>query len=519
MTPTITRRQALIGGSALLAAATTGLLKPRSARAAGDTITIRTEEDLNNLDPANRTGPIDVNVINAVQQGLIAFKPGSTEWELDAAEEIKQESDTEISFKLRSGLKFTDGYGDVTAEDVKFSFERFLKADAAGKKVIYADDWLALDHVEVTGPLTGKIVLKNAAPALWVIALADGSGRIISKKAFEKLGDKGIATTLIGSGPYVLKEWKQRDHFTLVANPDYKGPIKSGFATIIGKPIAEQKTADLAFQAGEIDFTQISPTNVKTFKALPKTSVTEVPAIDYVWFGPNIEAKPFDNVKVRQALRLAVDIDAILAGAYGGLYPRANALLAPGLIGYWKEAPVYKRDVAAAKKLLEEAGQGGGFKTRLTILSKPDTQAVAAIVQANLAEVGIELEIEALEAAAYWALGENDASKKLELSLINYRGKFDPSFQTQWFTSDQVGTWNWQRWKNKEFDDLHVLGAKTVDKAEREKIYLKAQQLQDESAAFIWITHNLYTFASKDWLKPGVLPNGNNWLYTAFQKA
>src|SRR3954471_21872052 len=166
MTLPINRRQALVGGAALLAAATTGLLRPRFAHAADDTITIRTEEDLNNLDPANRTGPIDVNVINAVQQGLIAFKPGSTGWELDAAEEIKQDSDTEISFKLRPGLKFTDGYGDVTAEDVKFSFERFLKTDAAGKKAIYADDWLALDHVEVTGPLTGKIVLKNAAPAL-----------------------------------------------------------------------------------------------------------------------------------------------------------------------------------------------------------------------------------------------------------------------------------------------------------------------------------------------------------------
>jgi peptide/nickel transport system substrate-binding protein len=518
MTLPLNRRQALVGGSALLAAATTGLLRPRSANAADDAITIRIEEDLSNLDPANRTGPIDVNVINAVQQSLIAFKPGSTEWELDAAEDLKQVSDTEISFKLRPGLKFTDGYGDVTAEDVKFSYERFLKADAAGKKVTYADDWLALDHVEVTGPLEGKIILKNPAPALFVIALADGSGRIISKKAFEKLGDKGMATTLIGSGPYILREWKQRDHFTLIANPDYQGPIKGHFKTITGKPIAEQKTADLAFQKGEIDFTQIDPNNVKTFKALPETTVTEVPAIDYVWFGPNVEKAPFDNVKVRQALRLAVDIDAILAGAYGGTYPRANALLAPSLVGYWKDAPVYKRDVDAAKKLLEEAGLGGGFKTRLTILSKPDTQAVAAIVQANLAEVGIELEIEALEAGAYWALGENNASANLELSLINYRGKFDPSFQTQWFTSDQVGTWNWQRWKNKEFDDLHVLGAKTVGKAEREKIYIKAQQIMDESAAFIWITHNLYTFASKAWLKPGVLPNGNNWLYTDFQK-
>lgn len=519
MKASITRRQALAGGSALLVAATTGLLRPRTSFAAADSITIRVEEDLSSLDPANRTGPIDVNVINAVQQGLISFKPGSTEWELDAAEEIKQVSDTEISFKLRPAQSFTDGYGPVTAEDVKFSFERFIKPDSAGKKVIYADDWLALDHVEVTGLLTGRIILKNAAPALWVITLADGSGRIISKKAFEKLGEKGIATTLIGSGPYVLREWKQHDHFTLAANPAYKGPVKAHFNTIIGKPIAEQKTADLAFKAGEIDFTGIDPTNIASFKGLDKTSVVEIPAIDYVWFGPNIEKKPYDDVRVRQAVRLAVDIDAILAGAYGGLYPRANALLAPGLLGYWKDAPVYKRDVDAAKKLLADAGHADGFKTKLTILSKPDTQAIAAIIQANLAEVNIEVEIEALEAASYWALGEKNASAALELSLINYRGKFDPSFQTQWFTSDQVGTWNWQRWKSKDFDDLHVLGAKTVDKAEREKIYIKAQQLQDESAAFIWITHNLYTFATKDWLKPGVLPNGNNWLYTAFQQA
>jgi peptide/nickel transport system substrate-binding protein len=509
----------LTGGATLLAAATTGFLIPKSGWAENRSIIIRVEEDLSNLDPANRTGPFDVNVINAVQQGLISFKSGSTDWELDAAEEIKQVSDTEISFKLRSGLSFTDGYGEVTAEDVKFSFERFIKPDDSGKKVTYADDWQALDHVEVTGPLTGRIILKNAAPALWVITLADGSGRIISKKAYDKLGEKGIATTLIGSGPYRLAVWKQRDHFTLVANPDYKGPVKAGFATITGKPIAEQKTADLAFQAGEIDFTEIDPSNVKTFKNLPKTTIVEIPGIDYVWFGPNIEKKPYDDLRVRQAVRLAVDIDAILAGAYGGLYPRANALLAPGLIGYWKDAPAYKRDVDAAKKLLADAGLADGFKTKLTILSKPETQAVAAIVQANLAEVGIEVEIEALEAAAYWALGEKNASASLELSLINYRGKFDPSFQTQWFTSDQVGSWNWQRWKSKEFDDLHALGAKTVDKEERAKIYIKAQQLQDESAAFIWITHNLYTFASRDWLKPGVLPNGNNWLYSAFEQA
>ena len=128
------------------------------------------------------------------------FKPGTTEWENDAAAEIKQVSDTLIEFKLKEGLKFTGDYGPLTAEDVKFSFERFLPGPD-GTKVDYADDWAALDKVEVTGPLTGKIHLKSPSPAVWLIALADGSGVIISKKAFESLGDK-FKTTPIGSGPY-----------------------------------------------------------------------------------------------------------------------------------------------------------------------------------------------------------------------------------------------------------------------------------------------------------------------------
>ncbi|HEX3065760.1 MAG TPA: ABC transporter substrate-binding protein [Candidatus Polarisedimenticolia bacterium] len=519
MSFTLSRRQVLGGGSAILAAATMGLIRPNSAFAAHNKIVVRLERDLGNLDPANRTGPPDVNILNACMQGLIGFKPGSTEWQLDAASEITQVSDTEISFKLRPDLAFTGGYGALTADDVKFSFERFIKADAAGKKVDYASDWAALDHVEVTGPLEGKIVLKSAAPALWVITLADGSGRIISKKAFEKLGDK-FASTVIGSGPYMLKEWKPREEFTLALNPDYKGPIKGHFQEIVGKPIKEQKTADIAFKAGEIDFERIEPQTKDEMAKLPDTSVLALPGIDYVWFGPNIEKKPFDDVRVRQALRLAVDVDAILQTAYAGLYPRANALLAQGMVGYWADAPVYKRDVDGAKKLLADAGQGGGFKTSITILGGDARyQSAATVIQANLADVGIDLQINTLDSGAYWALGEKDGSKVLDLSLIEYSGKFDPSFQTQWFTSAQVGQWNWQRWKSKDFDDLDAEGAKTTDSAKRQEIYVKAQKLMDDSAAFVWITHNVNTYASRSWMKPGVLPNGNGWLYTAFEEA
>jgi peptide/nickel transport system substrate-binding protein len=513
----LTRRGFLAGTGA--AAGITVLGQPWSnvVHAADGRVVVRVEEDLKNLDPAYRSGPIDVNVILAVGQGLVKFKPGSTEWENDAAADIKQVDDKTIEFTLKEGLKFTGEYGDLTAEDVKFSFERFIKPGADGKKVDYADDWSALESVEVTGPLTGRIHLKNPSPAVWLIALADGSGAIISKKAFEALGDK-FKTTAIGSGPYILKEWVPRDHFTLAANPDYKGD-KPAFAEIVGKPIADDKTAQLALQAGEIDFARIDPTVTKDIESTPGLKVQKLSAIDYVWIGPNIEKKPFDDLRVRQAVRLAIDVPAIIAAAYNGAVEPAYALEAPGILGHWADAPKRARDVEGAKKLLEEAGQGGGFSTKLTVLNKAVSQATAAVVQANLAEIGIDVQIDALDEGAYWAYGENDASKDLELVLVEYRGKFDPGFQTQWFTPDQIGKWNWQRWNSKEFDDLHKQGNIETDRAKREKIYIDAQKLMDDSAAFWWITHNAYTFAFKDKLVPGILPNGNQWQYAAFKQA
>ena len=217
----ISRRQALRGAAGIGVVTGIGVLGTpwaNLAYAARDQVTVRTEGDLRNLDPANRTSPIDANVILAVCHGLVRFKPGSTDYAPDAAATITQPSDTLIEFTLKPGIKFTGGYGDLTAEDVKFSFERFIKPGPDGKKVTYAADWSALDNVEVTGPLSGKIHLKAPAPGLWVIALADASGAIVSKKAFTELGPK-VSTTLIGSGPYVLKEWVPRDHFLLEANP------------------------------------------------------------------------------------------------------------------------------------------------------------------------------------------------------------------------------------------------------------------------------------------------------------
>ena len=116
-------------------------------------------------------------------------------------------------------------------------------------------------------------------------------------------------------------------------------------------------------------------------------------------------------------------------------------------------------------------------------------------------------------------LGADDASKDLELSLIPYSSKFDPSFQTQWFLASQIGLWNWQRWNSPEFDKLHEEGLSIMDNARRTEIYIKMQQLLDDSASCVWITHGRNFFVHADWLEPAVLPNGKNWQFEFFDKA
>src|SRR6185369_3166153 len=125
---------------------------------------------------------------------LIRRKIGeSWAWELDAAASVDQVDDTHIKFTLRPGLTWSNGFGEITAEDVKYSYERI--ADPKMKSP-YADDWSALDHVEVTDPLSGIIVLKGFFASLWSTTLPEGSGKIVCKKAVEALPEKRFKTSI-----------------------------------------------------------------------------------------------------------------------------------------------------------------------------------------------------------------------------------------------------------------------------------------------------------------------------------
>ncbi|MFC0410060.1 ABC transporter substrate-binding protein [Roseomonas elaeocarpi] len=529
-----TRRQLLSATASLSAATALGGLAPAAlAQAAAQgpgqggsqgrprSLAVAMSRDIQGaLLPTSRTSFQEANIMRAVMQGLISFKPGTFDWELQAARSITQVSPTEISFELRPGLKWHDGSGEMTAEDVKFSFESFSQPGPDGRPSTYKADWDALDHVEVTGPLSGRILLKKPAPQLWTVVLPEGSGLIYSRKALEAGAYRTDRQPLrvIGTGPYLFGEWVPNQRVVLRRNPDWVGD-KPDFDEIVVRPVRDPKTAELALRADELQFTAVEPSSAAAVAKLPATRVLNQDSINMVWIGINVEKPPFTDLRVRQAIRLALDPEQITQGGYDGAVGTATGPIAPPLLGYWKDAPRPARDVAAAKKLLAEAGMPNGFRTRLTLLNRPVFQNVGVITQALLAEVGIQLDLDVQDAGTFWSAGSGDAGKALDLSLQRFGGKADPAFQLQWFTADQVGQWNWERWRSPEYDELYRRAGATDDKAERARLYIEAQKVMEASAAFIWLTHEKNVMGFRDWLQPAVMPNGDDMLLARFRSA
>lgn len=469
---------------------------------------IRSYSDLQVLDPLDRLAQPEGDIMDAIFSNLVKAKPGETwDWQLDAAEAIEQVDDTHIDFTLRKGIQFTGGFGELTADDVKYSFERIANPKNESP---YRDDWVVLDRVEVKDPYNGTIVLKEPFAPLWTISLVRASGSILSRKAMESVGGKFTTEPPAGSGPYVLKEWQPKQRTILARNPDFYGPAPD-FDEVHIYPIEDEKTAEIAFEAGELDYTEISLSALPELKANPPAGVkiVERPAMSYVWLGMNVDNPALGDVRVRQAIQKAVDVDAVVEAAYFGVAERSTGIIAPGLPGHRDIAPP-KRDVEGAQALLEEAGVSD-LALSLDLLNKTEYTSAAQVIQANLAEIGIGVEIKPHDSGTFWTIGDEsagDAWKDLHLILNRFSMQPDPSFATAWFTPEQIGVWNWERFDSKEFGDLHDRAIIETDPEKRHEMYVKMQDLMDASGAYVFLTHELNAAIYRDNVVPGLLPDG-----------
>jgi peptide/nickel transport system substrate-binding protein len=404
---------------------------------------------------------------------------------------------------------FTGGFGEVTADDVRFSYERIADAGRASE---YRDDFAALDHVQILDRYSGVIVLKEPFAPLWTSTLPSASGCIVSRNAVERAGGRFTTAPPATAGPYLIADWQPKQRLTLARNPDWPG-ASGGFEQIRILPIEDEKAAELAFEAGELDYTAISVSSIPAYRTerAPGVRLVEKPSLDYVWLGMNTAAPPFDDLRVRRAVQRAVDVDQVLEAAYFGVARRATGIIAPGLLGHRDKLLGDPRpDPEQARALLAQAGLAGGFACRLDIEAKTERLLAAQVIQANLAGIGIAVEINQHDSGTFWSLGseaEGDEWKKLQLILQKYGMQPDPSFATAWFTPEQVGVWNWERFSNAEFGALHRQALTESDPAARDKMYRRMQDLMEQSGAYVFLTHEVNAAVYRETLVPALLPD------------
>ena len=312
----------------------------------------------------------------------------------------------EYTFHLRQGVKFHNG-NDFTAEDVAYTFHRMLTVEGGVNtefidQIKGADELLAgetdtLEGVEVVDDYTIKVTLKEPF-AGFLASISSPGVSIYDSEATEAAGDQfGMDPAVtVGTGPFEFASWSFNNQLVLTRNEDYwKGA--SGLPGVVIKIIPDTETQSMMFESGELDILDLdyAADSADRFTETYPDQIVQGPRVGIVYFTMNFNKEPFQDVRVRKAVQMSIDRQAILDALYGGRGQVEQGIFPHGLIGFNPDQEEIKYDPEAAKALLAEAGYADGFDMEIAAdSSASDTMTMALeIVSDQLAEVGIRAEI------------------------------------------------------------------------------------------------------------------------------
>ncbi len=312
----------------------------------------------------------------------------------------------EYTFHLRQGVKFHNG-NDFTAEDVAYTFHRLLTVEGGVNtefidQIKGADELLAgetdtLEGVEVVDDYTIKVTLKEPF-AGFLASISSPGVSIYDSEATEAAGDQfGMDPAVtVGTGPFEFASWSFNNQLVLTRNEDYwKGA--SELPGVVIKIIPDTETQSMMFESGELDILDLdyAADSVDRFTETYPDQIVQGPRVGIVYFTMNFNKEPFQDVRVRKAVQMSIDRQAILDALYGGRGQVEQGIFPHGLIGFNPDQEEIKYDPEAAKALLAEAGYADGFDMEIAAdSSASDTMTMALeIVSDQLAEVGINAEI------------------------------------------------------------------------------------------------------------------------------
>jgi peptide/nickel transport system substrate-binding protein len=419
------------------------------------------------------------------QTGAWEVKPGLAEsWELP--------DPTTVVLKLQKNVKFHDGT-DFNAEAVKWNLNRMMTHPKSTAKLSMS----AIESVEVVDPLTVRLKLKVPSPTLFVnlSAEADNVGGMMSPTWAEKVGDQGIATSSVGTGPFKLAQYQPGSQVVYQKFDQYWKQGADGkplpyMDEVVCKYQQDWNAALVAMRTGDYDLINgVAGRDVPTVEADPKLQITKMPwnaTMYMIAFNarPGARFAGDGMKKVRQAVNYAIDREALAKALGAGIGDGNYWHLVPGQVGYNDKLLKYEYNPDKAKQLLSEAGMPNGFEVTVDIISRPEDQQNAQAYQQMLEKVGIKMTIRPSERVA-WV--QKTLAGDFEMGTLLSGVRPDPDLVLGYrFASNGPG--NYMGVNNPELDKIFDEGRTTYDLAKRQEIYEKAQtMINDESyVCFIW---------------------------------
>jgi dipeptide transport system substrate-binding protein len=497
--------------SVLLAA--TVLASAMASTAWSKTLVYCSEGSPEGFDPAIYTAGTTFDASSrTVYSRLVEFKHGKTEVEPGLADSWTVSDDgLTYTFKLHPGVKYqtTDFFTptrDLNADDVVFSFERQLKADSPWAKYVagVSYEYAAgmgfpelIKSVEKVDDLTVKFTL-NHPEAPFLADLAMDFASVVSKEYADKLQADGKMEQMnqmpLGTGPFTFVAYQPDAVIRYKANESYyKGKEKIDDLVFAITPDASVRAQKL--KAGECHIMPYpNAADVKDLKADSSLKVLEQPGLNVSYLAYNTQQAPFDKPEVRKALNMAINKQAIVDAVFQGAGQVAKNPIPPTM---WSYNDAVKDDAYSpdeAKKALEAAGvKDLSMKIWAMPVSRPymlNARRAAELMQADLAKVGVKVEIVTHEWAEYLKLSKD--VKRDGAAILGWTGdNGDPdNFLDTLLGCEAVGGNNRAQWCNKEFDALVKKAKKTADVAARTKLYEEAQVVFKKEAPWATIDHS-----------------------------